>query len=271
MRHRLWWVLIPTLASAALTATLSYYYLPTRYQTHTTILVVPQRVPESYVRSTVTTRIEDRLQSLTQQIMSRTRQERIIRDFNLYADERKSNVMEDVVERMRRDIHIEVVNGDAFRVSYISDAPRTAMRVTERLASLFIEENLRDREVLAEGTSQFLESQTEDLKRRIIAKEAELKTMRAKAGGAPLSEAELLPYEVLKDSYKSLLTRQHEARMSANLERRQIGEQFKLLDPARLPERPVGPRRTVVNLLGASLGLGVGLAFVGISARRKKE
>ena len=56
--------------------------------------------------------------------------------------------------------------------------------------------------------------------------------------------------------------------MGANLERRQIGEQFKLLDPARLPERAVGPSRTVVNMAGAGLGLGLG--FIGIIARRKK-
>ena len=65
--------------------------------------------------------------------------------------------MEDIVERMRtRDIGIDIVKGDAFRVSYQADDPRIAMRVTERLASLFIDESLRDREVLAEGTSQFL-------------------------------------------------------------------------------------------------------------------
>ena len=60
--------------------------LPNLYRSDTLILVVPQRVPESYVRSTVTTRIEDRLQSITQQILSRTRLERIIQDFNLYAE-----------------------------------------------------------------------------------------------------------------------------------------------------------------------------------------
>ena len=60
--------------------------LPDLYRSETIILVVPQQVPESYVRSTVTTRIEDRLQSISQQILSRTRLERIIQDFNLYAN-----------------------------------------------------------------------------------------------------------------------------------------------------------------------------------------
>ena len=68
--------------------------------------------------------------------------------------------MEDVVERMRNaDIEMRLARGDSFHVNYTSSDPRMAMRVTERLAGLFIEENLRDREMLAESSSQFLESQ----------------------------------------------------------------------------------------------------------------
>jgi uncharacterized protein involved in exopolysaccharide biosynthesis len=151
--------------------------LPNLYHSETLILVVPQRVPESYVRSTITTRIEDRLQSIAQQILSRTRLERVIQDFNLYVPERRTAIMEDIVEQMRKEIEVQVVKGDAFRVGFTSTDARTAMRVTERLASLFIEENLRDREVLAEGTNQFLEAQLEDARRRLI--ENEKRTFRA--------------------------------------------------------------------------------------------
>jgi len=156
--RRKWWAVLPAIAVAAGVAGWART-LPNLYHSETLILVVPQRVPESYVRSTVTTRIEDRLQSITQQILSRTRLERIVQDFNLYAEERRTAIMEDIVERMRREIEVQVVKGDAFRVGFTSSDARTAMRVTERLASLFIEENLRDREVLAEGTNQFLEAQ----------------------------------------------------------------------------------------------------------------
>ena len=71
--------------------------LPSIYRSETLIQVVPQRIPESYVRSTVTTRIEDRLGGIQQMILSRSRLERIINDFNLYPEERKVMVMEDVV------------------------------------------------------------------------------------------------------------------------------------------------------------------------------
>ena len=139
--------------------------MPSIYKSETLIQVIPQRIPESYVRSTVTTRIEDRLGAIQQTILSRSHLERIINDFGLYPEERKIVVMEDVVARMRdQDVKVRVERGDAFSVSYVAGDPRTAQRVAERLGSLFIDENLRDREALAEQTSQFLEghSKTRD-------------------------------------------------------------------------------------------------------------
>src|SRR5258706_11322300 len=130
-----WRIILPFVLIAA-TASVVTHYWPNEYRSDTLILVVPQRVPENYVRSTVTTRIEDRLQSISQQILSRTRLERIILDFNLYVEQRRTGIMEDIVEQMRRDIKIDVVKGDAFRVSYTGDNPRTVMKVTDRLASL---------------------------------------------------------------------------------------------------------------------------------------
>ena len=160
------------------------HYLPNRYRSETVILVVPQQVPESYVRSTVTSRIEDRLQSISQQILSRTRLERIIQDFNLYERERQMGIMEDVVERMRtRDIRVDTLKGDAFRIAFIGDNPMTVMRVTDRLASHFIDENLRDREILAQGTSQFLTVQLEDARRRLIEQEKKLEAYRLRPLG----------------------------------------------------------------------------------------
>ena len=84
LRRRIWLLVVPFAVVAAATAVVSRK-LPDMYRSDTLILVVPQRVPENYVKATVTTRIEDRLQSISQQILSRTRLERIIQDFNLYA------------------------------------------------------------------------------------------------------------------------------------------------------------------------------------------
>jgi isoleucyl-tRNA synthetase len=114
--------------------------------------------------------VAERLPSITDQILSRSRLERIIREMNLYASERAREVMEDVVARMRRNVSVDVVGreADSFRVSYVSDNAETARKVTERLAALYIEQNLTDRNNQAESTSQFLEAQLEDAKRRLI-------------------------------------------------------------------------------------------------------
>jgi polysaccharide chain length determinant protein (PEP-CTERM system associated) len=159
------------------------HYLPNVYRANTLILVVPQRVPESYVRATVTTRIEDRLQSISQQILSRTRLERIVQDFSLYPQLRSTEVMEDIVDRMRKDIAIDIVKGDAFRVSYSAPQPVIAMKVTERLASLFIDESLRDREALAEGTNSFLEAQLDEARRKLVENEKTLEEYQNKYNG----------------------------------------------------------------------------------------
>ena len=153
------------------------------YRSDAVILVVPQQVPESYVHSTVTASVADRLQSISQQILSRTRLERIIVDLNLYEQERKTGIMEDIVDSMRGSIDVQTIRGEAFRVGFISPDPRTAMRVAERLASLFIDESLRDREVLAEGTSQFLEAQLEDSRRQLIDNEKRLENYRRTHNG----------------------------------------------------------------------------------------
>ena len=142
--RRKWVILLPFL-TIALSVGFWTRTLPNSYRSETMILVVPQRVPESYVKSAVTENIEDRLGAIREQILSRTRLEAIINDLNLYPDLRRTFLMEDLIEQMRDDIAITVARDDSFRVSYVSSEPVTAMKVTERLAQLFIDQNLRPR------------------------------------------------------------------------------------------------------------------------------
>jgi polysaccharide chain length determinant protein (PEP-CTERM system associated) len=177
------WVIVAPFVLLSLATVIGSRFLPNRYRSETLIMVVPQRVPETYVKATVTSRIEDRLQSISQQILSRTRLERIVQDYGLYAVERQKGIMEDVIDRMRRDITVQVVKGDAFRISYTSENPQTAMKVTERLATLFIDENLKDREVLATGTNEFLEAQLEDARQKLVEQEKKLEVYRKRFTG----------------------------------------------------------------------------------------
>jgi len=436
------WLLIAALVVFGAMALGVSLKLPNQYKSETLILVIPQRIPESYVRSTVTMRIEDRLRSISQEILSRTRLEKIINEFNLYSDRRKAKPMEVIVEEMRSDVLVETVKDDAFRVAFTARDPRTAMIVTDRLASMFIDENTRDREVMAEGTNQFLESQLEDARRRLVEHEKKLEEFRKRNSGelpsqlqtnlqviqgtnsqiqnlnesinrdkdrrlvleksvadalasdvptampletasssdpnslgegravdqlekarndltalqlrlkpghpdvvakkrmiaeleakvqreaavapqnatataTPVTTAELIrqgrarqfqseidkldrqiaakeaevvhlrqqvsdyqrrveavpgheseqtdlmrDYETLKASYSSLLAKKEESKISANLERQQVSEQFKILDPARLPQRPSSPDRVRITALGAALGLGLAAALI---------
>jgi uncharacterized protein involved in exopolysaccharide biosynthesis len=278
MWQRKWWILAPTVVTALVTSMASTYLLPTRYRSEAVIQIVPQRVPADVASSTTAERPrQQRFRQVAQLVLSRTRLERVIMDFGLYETRRGSAPTSNLVTQMRRDIaldlidadHARVAETDGFSVSFVAADPKTAVRVTERIASLFIEENLRDREGLAQNFTQFIESRIEETRNRIVEYEAKLAALRAQ-GNTSLSRADLLPYEVLQESYRALLTRAEEARTTEVLERRQIGEQFKIIDAARLPERPLGPSRLEVSAAGAFAGLGLGVLMVSIRGRSKR-
>ena len=431
LRRRIWWLLVPFAVVAAGVAGF-VRQLPDMYRSETLVQIVPQRVPDSYVRPVVTTSIGDRLQSIRQQILSRTRLEQLITEFNLYPEQLRTGIMEDIVERMREhDIQIDVVNGDSFRISYIGSDPNTVAKVTARLASLFIGESLQDRKNLSEGTNDFLEQQLTnaheqlqqiegrlaaynqahagelpsqlnanlqqvqnaqlqqqqladslnrdqdmrielerqlaqarapivtvpapgnaaptstaqqlavaraqladyearykpghpdleaarravhdleqkardeaaaaaqpgatpilspaeaerqrqisnlqasiaELDRQMTRKRADQDQLRAAAAeyqrrvdAAPNREAELTEltrdYKNWSDRYSSLLSKKEDAQLAANLETRQIGETFRLLDPAQVPERPYSPNRLKLNAAGLGAGLAFGTALI---------
>src|SRR5215213_7615634 len=104
---RRWFIAIPAVIIASTTAVVSIF-LPNRYRATTSVMIVPQRVPENYVKSTVTAELPDRLNMISQQILSRTRLERIVQEFNLYPRERQRMIMEDVIEQMRKDIALNI-------------------------------------------------------------------------------------------------------------------------------------------------------------------
>ena len=181
--HRKWLIVAVFVLFSAATA-ITAYRLPDVYTAETLILVDPQQVPENFVQSTVTGDIANRLGSLSQQIMSSTRLQRIIDTFDLYTEARKTAAREDVINGMRSDIAVAVVSGrgrgslQAFRITYKGRDPRVVAQVTSELASLFIEENLKARERMATGTNDFLESQLEETRRTLGLQENKLKEFK---------------------------------------------------------------------------------------------
>jgi uncharacterized protein involved in exopolysaccharide biosynthesis len=159
LRRRIWYIIIPFVLIVA--GASAYAFLtPRQYKASTLILVSPQRVPEAFVQATVTSRVEERLQSIAQEVLSRTRLEQIIGELKLYEKERKSLSREEVVALMQKDIKIELPTKrderGSFSITYIGLHPNVVTTVANRLASQFIEENLKIRELQAVGTTEFL-------------------------------------------------------------------------------------------------------------------
>jgi polysaccharide chain length determinant protein (PEP-CTERM system associated) len=184
--YRKWIVLVCFAVIAAGTAIWSSY-LPDIYTSDTVILVDPQKVPDTYVKSTVTGDVRNRLGTLSQQILSATRLQKIIDNLNLYPEDRKQLAREDVITKMRNDISVNVVSDfggsqdlQAFRISYSGRDPRLVAQVANELASLFIEENLKAREQQATGTSDFLKNQLQETRKTLEAHEAKLKDFKLK-------------------------------------------------------------------------------------------
>jgi polysaccharide chain length determinant protein (PEP-CTERM system associated) len=149
-------------------------FAPRKYQSSTLVLVTPQRVPTELVRPTVTASIIERLNSISQEIMSRTRLEQIIDELKLYQSELKQMKREEVVELMRKNIKVELPKRTAetagyFTVSYTGEDPRIVTLVANKLSSLFIEENLKLREQQAVGTTEFLTNELQATKEKMEA------------------------------------------------------------------------------------------------------
>jgi len=178
-----WIVLIP-FSLAMIVGIYLAIELPRIYEARTLILIQPQKVPEEYVQSIVTSDASSRISTLSQQILSRTNMEKIIEEFDLFAGpEFEDMYVEDKIKFLRDNISVAVSNdsrrdNDAFTISYQGKDPDVVMKVTNALASFFIDENLKLREAQAVGTSDFLEAELQNMKQRLEEVEEQLKRYR---------------------------------------------------------------------------------------------
>jgi len=164
------------------------WVLPSRYESTTLILVEQPTMPKDYVTPNVVDDLQERMQSITQQILSRTRLLRIIDQFNLYAGEHAQRSPDQKVELMRKDITIDLVRDaqnriTAFNVSYSSRSPQLAQQITGELTNLFINENLEVRQQQSEDTTQFLETQLESARKGLADQEDKIREFKAQHVG----------------------------------------------------------------------------------------
>jgi uncharacterized protein involved in exopolysaccharide biosynthesis len=131
-------------------------------------------------------------------------------------------------------------------------------------AELLRQNRLKDlRADLQNVDRQIEQKQASELKLRNV-----ISAYQAKVDAAPTRQAELIEltrdYSTLKDMYTGLLAKREDSKIAANVERQQIGETFKILDPASVPERPFSPDRPRIMLMGSMLGLLIGLGLIGL-------
>ena len=159
-----------------------------RYKSGTLILVEQSTMPKDYVTPNINDNLQERLQSISQQILSRTRLIGIIDQFNLYSSPHTQPSADDKVERMRKDIDIELVRDDhnqisAFNIYYSSVNPHVAQQVTSELTNLFINENLEVRQHQSEDTTKFLESRLDEVKNTLADQEEKIRQFKAQHVG----------------------------------------------------------------------------------------
>jgi polysaccharide chain length determinant protein (PEP-CTERM system associated) len=177
---------------------------PESFESTTTILIVPQSVPSDYVRSSVRLGIKDRIESIQQLVLSRTRLLGIMDEFGLYKELRKKHHTEAIVAGMRKRIKIKVSGDDAFTLSFTDESPQMAMRITQELASFFLEENQKVRKQTTADTGQFLESQIREMKTKLESQEERLKEYKMKHRGElpQQTDANLIVLKGLQDQYR---------------------------------------------------------------------
>jgi uncharacterized membrane protein len=230
---------------------------PMLYRSVAVVQVVPARISAAAsdrAWSVTSSSANDRLLEVSQTSLSFARLRSIIQEFQLYGAGTASASMEDAVELMRQRAKFTVdgpaQSSLAIVVSFLDENPVVAQKVAERLVSSFVDESLRSNEVIASGTVAFLEHRIQQTGERLT-----VMTEHANRIDKALPSNHRFEIEVLQNSYKSLLARREEALMAADLSRRQLGEQLKVLEPPRVPQRPEGPTRFEFSLVGGVAGL----------------
>jgi len=156
--------------------------LPPIYRSEATIRIEGQQIPEEYVRSTITGYVEERIEMITRQVMSRSKLLEIINQFDLFADIREKYTATELIGKMSKKIHLETISADiidkrtgrpsaatvAFTLSYEGKNPEAVQKVTEKLTSLYLEEDRRSRKQLVSVTTAFLQEELQSQKAQVI-------------------------------------------------------------------------------------------------------
>jgi len=199
LRRRKWSLILPALL-IFFTAAAVALFLPPVYRSTSTILIEEQEIPAEFVRATVTSYAEERIQMIKQRVLSFSRLNELVNRLNLYLDRRNSWTTERIVTKMRDDIRVEPVSAEvrnprtgratsatiAFTLSYEGRNPDAVLQVVNTLTSLFLSENQQVRERQTAQTTEFLETEMNRVK-------AELEALNTKIAAFKESHMHELP------------------------------------------------------------------------------
>ncbi|TKB73735.1 MAG: lipopolysaccharide biosynthesis protein [Nitrospira sp.] len=216
VRRRKWAMSLVALAISLAGVALAFL-LPPSYRSTATILIEEQEIPSDIVRSAITSYADQRIETIKQQVMTRSTLWRIIEQYGLYSSLRENSPTEEVLERFTKDIRVDVINAKvidkrtqspsqatiAFTLTYEGENPGVTQKVANELTSLFLGENLKSRERHANETTSFLKKESEQLAEKIGALESQLATVKQKADGA-LPELTALNMSMLNQAEREL-------------------------------------------------------------------
>ncbi|HEV2269424.1 MAG TPA: GNVR domain-containing protein [Steroidobacteraceae bacterium] len=192
-RRRLRPMMIAFTAGLLLTILLALLW-PAAYRSTATILIEQQELPAELVRSTVTSFADERVQVISQRVMTTETLLGIIRRYDLYPKERSRETRDQIIKRMRDDIGVKMISADvvdprsgaptkatiAFTVSFTDRSPDESAKVANELTTLFLNDNVETRTELADGAATFLQAQVTQVSQHLGQVESELSAFEAK-------------------------------------------------------------------------------------------
>ena len=187
-----------TIAAGVVATLLLALLLPSYYQSTGIILIEQQEVPQDLVRSVINSYADERVQTINQRVMTTQNLLDIVHRHDLYPDKRKYESREELMERMRKDIAFRMISADvvdprsglprqatiAFSVSYRNRSPDNAVKVANDLVTLYLNENLNERNRMAQDTSSFMREESDRIAKQVAELEAKLSDFKSKHVGA---------------------------------------------------------------------------------------
>ena len=223
--QRRWWLAIPVLCGAALGLG-AYQLLPPQYRASTLIIAEQQRVPQDYVKPTVTGNAAERLKTVEQSITSRDVMLPLVHELDLYPQLRAGKGAEAAIQKARRDITVQMLGPNVLRIHFRAADAESAARGANWIASRFIRDNLASRERQATGTSSFLEAEVSAMRKRLDEQQGRIAELKSRHMGQLPEEREtiLRAQESLQAELRITLDALDQAELRSLIVQREAGQ-----------------------------------------------